>query len=459
MPAINEKQEILDGVVFSYVNRPTTFFYRVYDKDTQKYRSTKIKGATTLVEACRYALTAHDYLREKETTNNALPFKVGRSDRSQTPYSRLVDPLIDQYLAWQKERVDANLITSGTYRTLTFALGKHLREYLRYKKILRTSELKLTTFDDYYIFRSNASVLYRAAEIRKVGGWIGWLVKNEFIHPKLSQLKLPTQKITEEDLLANPAINPVDWEVITKALRVRRDTSHIYNNKKVHYWRTLFHTFCLMMKNTGMRPAELRHLQWRDIEVLPLTASEEEQRKSGTMNSALTDKAATCYIYIKRSKTKAQREVPAKVGRELRRWKDYVTEYLKSKSRSCLTLDCYIFGNPDNEWRPYAYTNFVSSWTKTLEPVRSVFKGHKFSDKPYTIYSMRSTYIEDNLLQEGGCDVFLLATICGHDVKILQKHYERINVRERAGELIQIPYGRSRGRSVPTSSLLSDDSA
>jgi hypothetical protein len=45
-------------------------------------------------------------------------------------------------------------------------------------------------------------------------------------------------------------------------------------------------------------------------------------------------------------------------------------------------------------------------------------------------------------MQEGGCDVFLLARVCGHDVKILQRHYERINVRARSDELKQLPFGK-----------------
>ena len=66
--------------------------------------------------------------------------------------------------------------------------------------------------------------------------------------------------------------------------------------------------------------------------------------------------------------------------------------------------------------------------------------GHKFSDRPYTIYSMRSTFIENGLLS--GMDVFLLSRICGHSVNMLQRHHERIDVKERAEEITQINYGQ-----------------
>ena len=38
-------------------------------------------------------------------------------------------------------------------------------------------------------------------------------------------------------------------------------------------------------------------------------------------------------------------------------------------------------------------------------------KGHKFSERPYTLYSMRSIFIENNILRS--TDAYLLARICG----------------------------------------------
>lgn len=174
------------------------------------------------------------------------------------------------------------------------------------------------------------------------------------------------------------------------------------------------------------------------------------------MSSAATDKAATCNIFIRKSKTKAQREVPAKCGRELRKWKDFIFEFVKDTRRKDLpTGDSCVFGNCDNEYRPYSHCFYSQAWHEGVRmPLHGQLKGHPFSDKPYTLYSTRATFIEDNLLQEGGCDVFYLARVCGHDVKILQRHYERITIRERAGELKQIPYGRKRQETKTTEPLL-----
>ena len=98
-----------------------------------------------------------------------------------------------------------------------------------------------------------------------------------------------------------------------------------------------------------------------------------------------------------------------------------------------------ILGNPSNEMRPY---NFGKSWKKIIEAVQEELKGHKFSERKYSIYSMRSTFIENNLI--AGMDIFLLARICGHSIQMLTKHYERMDIRKRAEEITRINFGKKR---------------
>jgi integrase len=294
--------------------------------------------------------------------------------------------------------------------------------------------------------------------MKEISTFLKWCLRKEYLHPKLaSERLLPLERVTEEDLTSNPAINPHDWELITKQLRKWRAEGDKHTNPKTRYWRALFHHFCLVMKQTGMRPIELRNLRWSDIEFLTLTTEEEELRRSGQgMSSSLTDKVATCYIYVRKSKTKTPREVPAKCGRELRRWKDYLYDFINTTGRTLLpSRDDLVFGNCDHEYKSYTPCFFSEAWSEGVkEPLMGKLRGHPHSDKPYTMYSMRATFIEDNLLQEGGCDVFYLSRVCGHDVKILQRHYERITVRSRASELRQIPFGKHEEKEESTTYLL-----
>ena len=84
----------------------------------------------------------------------------------------------------------------------------------------------------------------------------------------------------------------------------------------------------------------------------------------------------------------------------------------------------------------------MSDLTRIFTPTNDEgkLKGHKFSDRPYTLYSLRSTFIENHLMK--GTDIFLLARICGNSVKTIMDTYERIDIRKRTKEITDIEYGK-----------------
>ena len=102
----------------------------------------------------------------------------------------------------------------------------------------------------------------------------------------------------------------------------------------------------------------------------------------------------------------------------------------------------YVFAQIHNEMKPPSQARIRQSWRKIVDQLmdEGKLKGHKFSDRKYTLYSMRSTFIEDHLIK--GTDIFLLARVCGHSVKTLMDTYERIDIRQRAKELTDLPYGK-----------------
>ena len=65
---------------------------------------------------------------------------------------------------------------------------------------------------------------------------------------------------------------------------------------------------------------------------------------------------------------------------------------------------------------------------------------NSFSERDYTLYSLRSTFIEDCVTD--GLDIYLVARLCGNSVEIIQKHYDRHDVLKRAEEVQHIERGR-----------------
>ena len=186
------------------------------------------------------------------------------------------------------------------------------------------------------------------------------------------------------------------------------------------------------MKNTGMSPEEILKMRWKQVEIV------EEGR---TSNSGKREEWLVSYIYTIRSKTKQAREIPANQARELIRWKQFQEDYIASKElKVAPNSETVIFSNPNNELKGYGYSNFQRSWKEVLDALESKLIGHRYSPHPYTIYSMRSTFIEDHLLK--GTPVYKVAEMAGHSVMETQKTYARLNLRKKGGELTMPTLGK-----------------
>ena len=65
-------------------------------------------------------------------------------------------------------------------------------------------------------------------------------------------------------------------------------------------------------------------------------------------------------------------------------------------------------------------------------------------DKDYTIYSLRSSYITNQI--EEGKDIYLVKQLTGHSLEILIRHYDRSDVKKRRSEATARTYSRKRSQ-------------
>jgi hypothetical protein len=69
-----------------------------------------------------------------------------------------------------------------------------------------------------------------------------------------------------------------------------------------------------------------------------------------------------------------------------------------------------------------------------LSPIRS--------DQKYTIYSLRSSYINNQI--DEGKDIYLVKKITGHSLEVLQRHYDRSDVKKRKAEATARTIGKKK---------------
>lgn len=377
---------------------------------------------------------------------------------------------VDNFLHHLQEKEDSGIITDTTYKSRRNVLINLLIPYLKDKGITKTRQINDDTFSDYTIYRKNKSKLTINKEIRYIKYFLNeWLLKKRLIEPEVVMNKklFPMVPIRQEDLMSNPPISDIDWKTINTEIRrwVRESTNN--PNYRSHLWRTVFWTFTLVMKNGGFRPEELMKLKWNQIEIVDVgrisgTKKQEEiedLRSEGieieddgtiddggwvdSTNSIGREQRLISYITVRSGKTGSIREVPTNSGSVFVRFKEYLNRYYQDHySMREVKGNDLVFGNINNECKPYSYSMYGLYWKRIIGRVKDKLEGNKFTDENYTIYSMRSTFITNKLIE--GLDIFLLSRISGHDVKILMKHYERMDIRRRSEEITRIDYGKRR---------------
>ena len=383
-----------------------------------------------------------------------------------------IDKAIDEHLTRLSERVEANELKESTFKEYMQTLAVHLKRYFVQEGITKTSQITSDTFTGYPLYRKDCSKLTKNKEARHIKAFVdNYLAKKKLVDVDVVSNKklVPLSKIKQEDLDANPAINDEDWKLINSWIRntyLKQGETH--PRPSVHYWRYLFWHFTLIMKNCGARPVELLNLRWKDIEIEDLRRISQSKRKEQIQeleaevidiigedegfyadNLALSpdnfgkEERLIARIFIRAAKAGRQREIPTNLGKAFIRFKDYQENYIeKNKLDLTLTPHTLIFGNPHNFYSKYTYNTFTSSWHKCMTALDGLLKGHEFSKRNYTIYSIRSTFIENRLSNK--MDILLLSRVCGYSVDILERHYERIQGKSIPKEINNINYGEKK---------------
>lgn len=452
MPAIHlkVKWEHGSGDLVSYKRAPEDWFLRCRILGTDRYQSQRIPGVTTSEQAQQAACSVYvDLIQPRLLVNNQETTSAGSgggksfsinvtTTKNSKSHSRGTEGAINEFLRQLTDQYETEQISWGFWSARYKHIDIHLRTYFKWRGITQTREINPTTFDDYLKFRARTakSKLTTNSELKSIKAFLrNYLLKHRLIEPDLllHPNLLPVRKVYESDLTANPAINEDDWRLFTDELHRFVKQGERHTNWRVGYYRNLFWSFCMVMKNTGIRPCELLRLKWKHMEF------DTEIEPDGSHREI-----AHIFLPAPITKTGVAREVPTsgRGGDRLSAWLKYQYEYCEKRGFRKPRMDDLVFGQPHLDWKPPNYYLFNRSWGNIRTEISHLLKGHKYSDKPYTIYSMRSTFIEDRLMDD--CDAWLVARWCGHDVKTLMKHYERMNVRSKAKEATRLPYGKTK---------------
>lgn len=429
---------------------------------------------------------------------------VGKSNGTKEKTIKLTSA-IDSYCQWSKELYEQGKLPRNSYSGRMKVMNLHLVSYFHWKGISYSRQIDQDTFLDYELFRKSAKSIFTIkGEQTVINHFLKkWLRNKGYLNQIDFDELWTSRKIKESDLTANPAINADDWSIITKTIR-KWKVDGADKDKRCWYWRNLFWNWCLICKNSGARPEELLKLKWSEVDVVDegrysqstldtwvewlntnhqsnTKATEEEwdrvlelkQEYPQTRTNSLLEEHLTeehrqelaraeklvAYITLWSAKTGHFREVPTSAGREFVRWGKFQKEYLKNHYPDItITGKDYVFGLPSKEMRPHSYGMYQKYWAR-LRGIGDVFKpwkdpwgrkvvGNKFArGKEYTPYSLRTTYIENQLMND--TPIADVAKAAGNSPDVIAKHYSKMDLRKKQEQLTQIPYGKKGKTPLP----------
>ena len=152
-------------------------------------------------------------------------------------------------------------------------------------------------------------------------------------------------------------------------------------------------------------------------------------------------------IYVKKSKTGKQRTVLANgVHKQLKGWKKEQEEYIKKHCPHVeITGETLIFDNPYREMNKYSISHIYKLWKNMLDAMKEPLSPYIFSERSFTLYSLRSTFICNQILQGKG--IYDVAKLAGHTVAVCEKYYARLDMAVKAEEITEFDYGRKGSRN------------
>ena len=457
-----EKQQfkVLKGraEVVLFTHRPT-WHYRQYIPKERRYVTRSLE--TTDLEQAREDAIELFYALQSELDEKGAP------DKSQA----LIKDLIKEWIRENEERQRTGQITQTTLRGKTSTMQGPISLYLLQHLDLKTvGEIQQDTFLGYRTWRVTEGWKHLTSSWGKVVPKDS-TVKRDLVHAKdwFANFLIPKgytavvpamQKITiRQDQLDAKSPIPLepDWRVIYTHLRKWAEDGKAHPNPRVAYWHECFRTFVLCSYQAGTRPIELigevekvrkvaadgtasverkirSGLRWEDVEVDMATHINETSGKEFQFEEAT--------LYIRESKTGVPREIPCNAGKYFIRWRKFCDQYRREQGLLPLKKSDYVFFNPYTN-QPYSYTHFFRTWEEMRETLKDQLSPVR-SNQKYTIYSLRSSYITNQI--EEGKDIYLIKKITGHSLELLHRHYDRSDVRKRRAEATKRTYAKTQKR-------------
>lgn len=379
--------------VILYSNRRDLYARILLQKPKRKY-----------VHRC---LDTKDLAEALQKTTAVFMEVVQEPDKFSRTKVQTLNKLADLYIQQETDRVRRKEITEGTLKGRERVIYDAVLPFCAVNKLETVSDIKHNSFLNYGASRVDSGYSQSTVEIdirhlksflfycqKQHGYWKGfeWLVP---VPRKVKGGPKPNSAFTDE-MIAE----------MTEYLERKTKNEELSRHQR---WRwQLFSQYFTLLLDSGARSSEPAHIQWKHVRVRGFDP---------TIPASIL--AAECDVHIPVSKTGPRDTVFSSPVFILLK-KMYSTRGIEP------TPEDYVFLNVFNR-KQLSVQGFNS---KFKEMHADLGYGPQF-----TMYSTRSTYISDKIIQ--GAPLSLISQNCGNSARVIEQSYQDIILKRNAAVLLE----------------------
>lgn len=319
-----------------------------------------------------------------------------------------INKLVDLFVEDQMQRVARGEITKGTYEGKERTIYKGLVPFCRNRQLVRVKDVNHLSFRDYPTWRRDNYGYEQSTintEIRHLKEFLYWCQKLRGLWGGFEWMVPPLRKV-KGGPKPNSAYTDEMVEEMSEYLIEKSQDKDLSPHQRF-LWK-LFIQFFTLSLDSGTRTSEWTWVQWKHVKLQGFN----KEDPSSLMNVVVSS-------HIPVSKT-GPRDIifqsPVLIN---------LQELYKSK-KLILTPDDYVFTNILNRTR-LGPQGFNAKWKEMA--------GDLGYGPEFTLYSTRSTYISDRIVQ--GTPLSMIAQNCGNSSRMIEERYRDIILQLNKNPLVQ----------------------
>ena len=328
--------------------------------------------------------------------------------------------LTNEYLEHTWKRVSLGEIKAQSCRNEEKRY-KRIIPYLKSNKIKTTDKVRKDSFSDYGEEKLLAGYAVKTVngDIVQLNAFLAWLVSKDYIElkhqPKIKKIK-DNKNYAKE---SNPAFTGEHYKVlldIVNRYEIRegedRDEPDVY---QAWFNRRLFGCFVRFLYHSGCRPHEALLMDMSMVDVSHYKLKEGQTTLRGLLR--IPDDSKTGFRESVINGTPIMRVI------------DHLKAYSHPTNKFEITDETFLFSNTELNHQALSVEMFRYHWKECLRLCGLDSYG-------YTLYSLRSTYITQMLLN--GTAVEDVARNVGNSPETIYKHYDNVQNILKSDELLKL---------------------